>query len=126
MPSTFVAFSNTSAFISVARSAAQVSVVKNGLPVPAARMMQRPFSRVAQGAAADEGLADALDVDRRHHARRLAETFHRFLQRQRVDDGREHAHVVGGGALDVAVLGKGRAADEIAAPDDHRELDAQL
>ena len=35
----------TSAWISSARSAAAVSVVKNGLPVPAAKMMIRPFSR---------------------------------------------------------------------------------
>ena len=31
--------------ISIARSAAAVSVVKNGLPVPAARITTRPFSR---------------------------------------------------------------------------------
>ena len=34
-----------SAPISSARSAAAVSVVKNGLPVPAAKMTIRPFSR---------------------------------------------------------------------------------
>jgi hypothetical protein len=40
-----VALSSTSAWISIARSAAAVSVVKNGLPVPAAKMTIRPFSR---------------------------------------------------------------------------------
>ena len=35
----------TSARISRARSAAAVSVVKNGLPVPAAKITIRPFSR---------------------------------------------------------------------------------
>ena len=34
-----------SASISAARSAAAVSVVKNGLPVPPAKMTTRPFSR---------------------------------------------------------------------------------
>ena len=34
-----------SASISTARSAAAVSVVKNGLPVPPAKMTTRPFSR---------------------------------------------------------------------------------
>ena len=47
MPSTpeWVPFSSTSASISTARSAAVVSVVKNGLPVPPAKMTTRPFSR---------------------------------------------------------------------------------
>ena len=44
-PSTFVAFSKTFAPISLARNAAAVSVEKNGLPVPAAKMTTRPFSR---------------------------------------------------------------------------------
>ncbi len=44
-PSTLVALSTTSALISTARRAAVVSVVKNGLPVPAAKMTTRPFSR---------------------------------------------------------------------------------
>ena len=35
----------TSACSSAARSAAAVSVVKNGLPVPAAKITIRPFSR---------------------------------------------------------------------------------
>ena len=34
-----------SALISSARNAAAVSVVKNGLPVPAAKITTRPFSR---------------------------------------------------------------------------------
>jgi len=35
----------TSASISAERSAAAVSLVKNGFPVPAAKMTTRPFSR---------------------------------------------------------------------------------
>ena len=45
-PSTpFLAIRMASAWISSARRAAAVSVVKNGLPVPAAKMTTRPFSR---------------------------------------------------------------------------------
>ena len=45
MPSTLVAFMITLARISIARRAAAVSVVKYGLPVPAAKITARPFSR---------------------------------------------------------------------------------
>src|SRR5919202_1495954 len=45
-PSTpFFAIRIASAWISLARRAAAVSVVKNGLPVPAAKITTRPFSR---------------------------------------------------------------------------------
>ena len=45
MPSTFVALRMTSALISMARKAAVVSVEKYGLPVPAAKITTRFFSR---------------------------------------------------------------------------------
>ena len=49
----------------------------------------------------------------------------RVLQGERVDHGREHAHVVGGRA--VHALGAGReAAEQIAAADDHRRLHPEL
>jgi hypothetical protein len=46
-PSTpeWVPFRMASASISAARRAAVVSVVKNGLPVPPAKITTRPFSR---------------------------------------------------------------------------------
>ena len=45
-PSTpFLAIRMASAWISSARRAAAVSVVKNGLPVPAAKITTRAFSR---------------------------------------------------------------------------------
>ena len=44
-PRTLVALKKASALISAARSAAAVSVVKNGLPVPAPKMTTRPCSR---------------------------------------------------------------------------------
>ena len=45
MPSTLVALRIASASISIARRAAAVSVVQNGLPVPAVKMTTLPFSR---------------------------------------------------------------------------------
>ena len=44
-PSTLVAFKITSALISSARNAAAESVEKKGLPVPAAKITIRPFSK---------------------------------------------------------------------------------
>ena len=78
------------------------------------------------GASADEGLADAVDANRRQHARWLADLFHRFLKRDRVQHGGQHSHVVGGGAGDVAVFGEGRTADKISAANDHRQFHAHL
>ena len=47
------------------------------------------------------------------------------LQGQAVDHGRRHAHVVGGRLLDhVGAAGELRAAEDVAAPDDDRQLDA--
>ena len=99
MPSTLVPLRMTSALISIARSAAAVSVVKYGLPVPAAKMTTRPFLEVADGAAADERLGHGAHLDGGHDARHDALLLERVLQRQRVDDGGQHAHVVGGGAV---------------------------
>ena len=54
----------------------------------------------------------------------IADVLEGVLQRQAVDDGGEHAHVVGRGA--VHALGAGReAAEQVAAADDHRDLDAE-
>ena len=49
--------------------------------------------------------------------------FERVLQRQRVDDGRQHAHVVGGRPIHPAGAG-GHAAEDVAAADDDGRLDA--
>ena len=47
----------------------------------------------------------------------------RVLQRQRVDDRRQHAHVVGGRAVHAAGAGR-HAAEDVAAADDDGRLDA--
>ncbi|MNL88330.1 hypothetical protein D3C87_2179700 [compost metagenome] len=44
-PSTLVAFNTTSASVSMARRQAAESVVKNGLPVPAAKITTSPVFR---------------------------------------------------------------------------------
>ena len=80
---------------------------------------------VADGAAADERLGDGAHLDGRRDARQHAAVLERVLQRERVDDRGEHAHVVGGGA--VHALGAGReAAEQVAAADDDAGLDAEL
>ena len=47
------------------------------------------------------------------------------LQRQRVHHRRQHAHIVGGGAVD-ALGGAGKAAEDIAAADHHADFAAGL
>ena len=50
------------------------------------------------------------------------EPLERVLQRQRVDDRGEHAHVVGLGAVHAGT-GAGHAAPDVAAADDDRDVD---
>ena len=45
----------------------------------------------------------------------------RVLQRQRIQDGGEHAHVVGGGAVHALAAGR-QPAPDVAAADDDRDL----
>ena len=113
----------TSALISIARSAAAVSVLKYGLPVPAPKTTTRPFLEVSDGAAADERLGDRPHLDGGDDARDDALLLERVLQRQRVDDRRQHAHVVGGRAIHAARAGRD-AAEDVAAADDDGGLDA--
>ncbi len=78
---------------------------------------------VADRAAADVRLGDLGDRDGRLHARLRAEPLERVLERERVEDGREHPRVVGGRT--VHALGRrGHAAVDVPAADDDRELDA--
>ena len=92
--------------------------------MPAAKTTTRPFSRW-RTRAADEGLGHRAHLDGGGDTRRDADVLEGVLEREGVDDGREHAHVVGGGA--VHALGAGRQpAEQVAAADHDRGLDAEL
>ena len=82
------------------------------------------FLEVAHGAAPNVVLADLVDLQRRHDAYARAQALERVLHRKRVDDGREHAHLIGGHAIHAG-LGQARAAEDIAAADDETDLDAE-
>ena len=75
------------------------------------------FLEVAHGAAADVGLGDLVHLDGGHDAAVEAELLDGVLKGDGVDDGGEHAHVVGGDAVHVDGL-LGDAAEEVASADD--------
>ena len=78
--------------------------------------------QVAHRAAADVGLGDLGDRDRRLHPRRDALLLERVLERQRVEHGREHPHVVAGRPVHPPRRRRQPAVD-VAAADDDRHLD---
>ena len=65
-----------------------MSVVKNGLPVPAAKTTMRFFSRWRMARRRMYGSATYGDVERREHARRRPAALEGILQRDRVEHGR--------------------------------------
>ena len=76
-----------------------------------------------QRLAKDVGLCDGDHVERRLHARGNAPLFDGVHHGERVDDGREHAHLVGGGAVHIGAL---PAPPEVAPADDERDLHAHI
>ena len=86
-------------------------------------MTTRPFSRCRIARSGDERLGELGHRDRRLHARGDVDLLQGILQRQRVHDRREHAHVVGAVALDAGCL---PAAPDVAAADHDRGLDAEV
>ena len=76
---------------------------------------------VAHGAAADIGLGDGRHRDRRLDAGVDADLLERVLHGERVHHRRQHAHIVGAGAVE-ALGGAGEAAEDVAAADDQAEL----
>ena len=97
-------------------------MVKNGFPVPAGEDDDPALLEVAHRAAADVRLGDLRDLERGENPRVGPDPLERVLERERVEDGGEHARVVGGGS--VHALGRGRdAAVDVAAADDDRELE---
>jgi hypothetical protein len=80
--------------------------------------------QVADGAPPDERLGDRAHLDGSEHARGHAVLLERVLQRERVDDRRQHAHVVGGRAVHAARAGR-QATEDVAAADDDGGLHAE-
>ena len=70
------------------------------------------------------GLAERGHGHGREHTGGLAEPLDREFERQGVHHRRQHADRIGAGPFD-ALLGTLDTAEEIAAPDDHRHLDAK-
>ena len=75
---------------------------------------------VAHRAAPDVGLGELLHADGRHDARVDGLALEHVLDREGVDDGAEHAHVVGGDAVH-ARFREQRPADDVPAADHHAE-----
>ena len=80
---------------------------------------------MADGAAADVGLGDLAHGDGAHDAAVHAGVLEGVLKRERVHDGREHAHGVALGAVHAAG-GHLDAAEDVAAADDDGDLDARV
>ena len=78
------------------------------------------FFQVADGPPADERLGHRAHLDRRDDAGDHVQLFERVLKRQRVDDRRQHPHVVRGGAIHAARARRDAAEDVAAADDDGR------
>ena len=120
-----MALSRTSTPSSLPRRAAAVSVVTNGLPVPRGQDDHAALCQVREGPAADERLGDLVHADRGHEPGLAAHALQRVLQGQAVDDGGRHAHVVGRRLLDdVGAPAQLGTAEDVAAADHDRELDA--
>ena len=92
--------------------------------MPAREDDEAALLHVADGAAANVRLGELLISIAVMHARRHARTLERVLQRERVDDRREHAHVVALRAIH-AFAGALEAAEDVAAADDDAELHAR-
>ncbi|MNS78211.1 hypothetical protein D3C72_1118140 [compost metagenome] len=81
-----------------------------------------PLLEVAQRAAADEGLGHLADVHGREDAGGDTHALEAVLQGERVHHGRQHSHVVAGGAVH-AHRARGHAAEDVAAAHHDGELD---
>src|ERR1017187_130981 len=80
---------------------------------------------MAYRAAPDERLGNRAHFDGGLHPRVHVVLFQCVLQRQRVDHGGQHPHVIARGAVE-AVLARRQPAKDVAAADDDGQLDIQL
>ena len=76
--------------------------------------------QVADGPAPDVGLGQRFHPDGGHDPGVDADLFQHVLERQRVDDGGQHPHVVGGDPVEPFPAGGGPA-DDVAAADHQRQ-----
>jgi len=78
---------------------------------------------MADRPAAYIGLGHLVHFDRGHNTCGNALRFKRVLQRQGIDDGGQHAHMIAGYAIHI-LGGRGHATEEIASADHQADLDA--
>jgi hypothetical protein len=114
----------TSALIWMARSAARVGR-KVGIACAGGKDDDAPFLEMAQGPAPDVRLRQLLHSDGGHDPRIEALLLENVLQRQGIDDGAKHPHVVRRHAVH-AERGELRAAYHVPATDDQADLYASL
>ena len=100
-----------------------MSVEKNGTPEPGGEDHDAALLEVPASAQRHVRLRDLGHLDRRLHPRGDVDLLQRVLQRQRVHDRGEHAHVVGAVAVDAGRL---PAAPDVAAAHHDRGLDAEV
>ena len=79
---------------------------------------------MANGTAADKRLGNLIHLNGRLHSRIDALLFQRILQCQRIDHGREHAHVIGGNPVHLFRL-LGHAPEKIPSAHHDRDLNPQ-
>ena len=120
-----MAFKITSALISRARSAAAESVEKNGLPVPRGKNDDPTFFQMPHGAAADERFGKLRNVNRGQDASLNAGFLQSILKHNRVHYGRQHADIIGGGAVHVAGALRD-SAKNVSAANNNCDLSAEL
>ena len=125
MPSTFVPFRMTSA-LHLHRAQRRGGVGGEvGIAGAGGEDDDAALFEVADGAPPDERLGNGPHLDGARHARQHALVLERVLQRQRVDHGGEHAHVVRRRAVH-ALGARGKPAEQVAAADDDGGLDPEL
>ena len=110
----------------MARSVLPVSVVKKGLPVPQEQMADH-FAALhgLNGFPLGVELADRLHADGRQHAVLLPHSSEGRRQRQRVDHGGAHAHLIALHAVETLTC-TGETAENVAAADDDTDLHTHL
>ena len=101
-----------------------MSVVKKRAAGAAGTQNHRTVLKRSNCGTLGEGFGDGRHGNVREHVRLATEPVHGVAKRQRVDDGRQHAHLVADDA--VATRGRNRhAANDIAATNNDGDLDAR-